>query len=82
MKDLKITAIEYAAGVKKLTEDGKKLFGAMVLEENFEPEHLELLQNVFGMLETSTRLVCEQAIMIQEINDKLDRLLAIKERES
>lgn len=74
--DLIKTANEYVEGVKKTTEDVKKMFGAMVLEEEFEPEHLELLQNVFGLLETSTRLVHDQASVIHEINEKLDRLLA------
>ena len=73
--DLRKTVSEYVAGVEKMTEECKKLFGAMVLEEDFEPEHLELLQNMFGMLEVSNRLVRDQANTICEINEKLDKLL-------
>ena len=76
--DLRTTAHEYVEGTKKMTEEFKKLFGEMVLEENFEPEHLALLQNMFGMIEVSTRLVKAQAETICEINNKLDRLLETK----
>lgn len=74
MKDLKIVANEYAKGVERMTEDVKKQFGAMVLEEDFEPEHLELIQKVFGIIELSNRLIVMQAETIQEINEKLDKL--------
>ena len=76
--DLKYTVKEYVDGVEKMTEEMKKLFGAMVIEEEFEPEHLELLQKMFGMIEVSNRLVRDQAYTIQEINDKLDKLLENK----
>lgn len=78
MRDLKNIANEYAKGVEKMTEDVKKQFGAAVLEEGFEPEHLELIQNMFGMIELSNRLVVAQAEMIQEINEKLDKLSVTK----
>lgn len=74
MRDLKNIANEYAKGVEKMTEEVKKQFGAVVLEDTFEPEHLELIQNMFGMIELSNRLVVAQAEMIQEINEKLDKL--------
>lgn len=77
--ELKTIANEYAEGVKKTTEEFKKFFGAMVLEEDFEPEHLEMLQNMFGMIELSNKLIVAQAQTIQEINEKLDRLLMEKE---
>ena len=76
--ELKTIANEYAEGVKKTTEEFKKFFGTMVLEEDFEPEHLEMLQNMFGMIELSNKLVVAQANTIQEINEKLDKLLADK----
>lgn len=66
---------EYTEGVEKMTEECKKMIGVMVLEEDFEPEHLNMLQNMFGMIEVSNRLVVEQAKTIQEINEKLDKLL-------
>ncbi len=76
--ELKTIANEYAEGVKKTTEEFKKFFGTMVLEEDFEPEHLEMLQNMFGMIELSNKLVVAQANTIQEIDEKLDRLLETK----
>ena len=77
--ELKTIAVEYAEGVKKTTEEFKKFFGAMVLEEDFEPEHFEMLQNMFGMIELSNKLIVAQANTIQNINDKLDMLLVEKE---
>ena len=76
--ELKTIAIEYAEGVKKTTEEFKKFFGTMVLEEDFEPEHLEMLQNMFGLIELSNKMVVAQANTIQEINEKLDKLLEDK----
>ena len=76
--ELKTIANEYAEGVKKTTEEFKKFFGTMVLEEDFEPEHLEMLQNMFGLIELSNKLVVAQANTIQEINEKLDLLLETK----
>ena len=72
--ELRTTVSEYVEGVNKVTEGFKKLFADMVFEESFEPSHIELLQSTFGLIETSTRLICDQAIMIQDINDKLDKL--------
>ena len=77
--ELKTVVNEYAEGVKKTTEEFKKLFGSMVLEEDFEPEHLGLLQNMFGLIELSNRLIVKQAETIQEINEKMDMLLVEKE---
>ncbi len=76
--ELNVIANEYAEGVKKTTEEFKKLFGAMVLEEDFEPEHLEMIQGLFGMVELANKLVVKQAETIQEINEKLDKLLGTK----
>lgn len=73
--DLITVANEYEMGVKSMSEELKKLFGEMVLEEDFDPEHLGLIQKLFGMVEMSNRLVVEQAKTIQEINNKLDKLL-------
>lgn len=78
MKELKTTANEFVVATKKMTEDLKGLLGGMVLESDFEPEHLALLQNAFSMLEVSTELVYAQACMIHEISGKLDRLLEAK----
>ena len=74
--DLRTTAHEYVDGTNKMTEEFKKMCGEMVLEETFKPEHLALLQSMFGMIEVSTRLVQQQANTIQEINEKMDKLLA------
>ena len=76
--ELNTIANEYAEGVKKTTEEFKKLFGAMVLEESFEPEHLGMIQNLFGTIELANKLIVKQAETIQEINGKLDRLLETK----
>lgn len=72
--DLITVANEYAEGVKGMSEELKKLFGEMVLEEDFDPEHLGLIQKLFGMVEMSNKLVVAQAKAIQEINNKLDKL--------
>ena len=74
MRDLKVIANEYAESVEKMTDELKKQFGAVVLEEDFEPEHLELLQSLFGMIEQSNALIVAQAETIHAINDKLDKL--------
>lgn len=80
--ELNTIANEYAEGVKKTTEEFKKLFGAMVLEETFEPEHLGMIQNLFGTLELGIKLIVKQAETIQEIKEKMDKLLKNKGKES
>lgn len=72
--ELKTTAKEFVEVSKKTTEEFKKFFGTMVFEGDFEPEHLEMLQNLFGTIELLNKLVATQAEMIQEINEKLDKL--------
>jgi hypothetical protein len=76
--ELKTIANEYAKGVEKTTDEFKKFFGAMVLEERFEPEHLEMIQNLFGVIDKANKLIVKQAETIQEINEKLDKLLENK----
>lgn len=80
--DLKNTVNEYVAGVEKMTDEFKKQFGAMLLDENIDSEQLDLFKGLFGMIEISNRLVREQALTIHEINEKLDKLLENQEKES
>lgn len=66
---------EYEYGFNNTTEKFKKFFGAMVLEEDFNAEHLELIQDLFSMLKLSNELIVAQAKTIQEIKVKVDTLL-------
>lgn len=73
---LSFTVKEFVEGMEKMTETCKKQFGAMLLDEEcLTGEQFELFQSMFGMIDVSTRLVRDQANTIQEINDKLDKLL-------
>lgn len=76
--ELKNTAKEYVEGVNKMTEQFKKKFGELVFDDDIDADVLDLFKSMFGMIDISTRLVAEQANTIQEINDKLDKLLADK----
>ena len=73
-KDLRVATREYVDGTEKVVEKLKKKVGELVLEEDFEPEHLELLQNAFGLIEASNRLIEAQAITICEIKDDMKEL--------
>lgn len=75
MKNLIVTANEYAEGVEKMTEVFKEKFGALVFDEDVDTDLLDLMKGMFGMIDISTRLIREQAETIQEINEKLDTLL-------
>jgi uncharacterized membrane protein len=75
--ELKVTANEYAKGVNEMTEQFKKKFGELVFDEDVDADVLDLIKSMFGMIDVSTRLVVQQAKTIQEINDKLDKLLGI-----
>ena len=76
--ELKNTAKEYVEGVNKMTEQFKKKFGELVFDDDIDADVLDLFKSMFGMIDISTRLVAEQANTIQEINEKLDKLLADK----
>ena len=76
--ELKITAKEYAEGVNKTTEQFKKKFGELVFDSDVDADVLDLIKSMFGLIDISTKLVVEQANTIQEINEKLDRLLETK----
>lgn len=78
--ELNVAVVEYVEGTKRMTEQFKKKFGEMVFEEEFDPEYLELFQNLFKMVEASNNLIQAQAMTIHEINKKLDRLLETKQR--
>lgn len=73
--ELKNTAKEYVEGVNKMTEQFKKKFGELVFDSDVDADVLDLFKSMFGMIDISTRLVVEQANTIQEINEKLDKLL-------
>lgn len=66
------TAIEYKKGIDKMTEQFKKKFGELVFDDGIDTELLELFKSMFGLIDISTKLVVEQAEMIQQINNKLD----------
>lgn len=76
--ELKITANEYAKGVNEMTDKFKKKFGELVFDSDVDAEILDFIKSMFGMIDVSTRLVVQQAETIQEINEKLDKLLANK----
>ena len=80
---LKNTVNEYVEGIEKMTEQFKKQFGAMLLEEDaLNGEQFELFQGMFGLMEVSTKLVRDQAEAICEINEKLDQVLFNQKIES
>lgn len=72
---LKDTVNEYVAGMDEMTAKFKKKFGELILDEDIDIELLELMRNMFGMIDISNRLVRDQAYTIQEIDEKLDQLL-------
>lgn len=76
--ELNITAREYADSINEMTGLLKKKIGEMVIDDEIDTEVLDLLKGAFSMIDVSTRLVRDQACMIQEINDKLDKLLESK----
>lgn len=82
MMDLKNTVNEYTEGMEKMTELFKKKFGELVFDEDVDADVLNLIKGMFGMVDVSSRLIKEQALTIQEINEKLDKLLEAKRNES
>ena len=80
--DLRKTANEYVEGIEKMNELFKKKFGELVFDDDIDTDVLDLIKSMFGMIDVSTRLVRDQANTIQDINEKLDKLLEIKEKES
>ena len=77
--ELKTIANEYAEDVKKMTEQFKKKFGEMVFDDDVDTDVLELMRNMFNLIDVSTQLVVAQSNAIQEINEKMDMLLVEKE---
>lgn len=80
--ELKNTANEFVENIEKVTEQFKKKFGEMVFDDDIDADLLDLLKTAFGTIDVLTRLTHDQACVIQDINEKLDRLLIIQEKES
>ena len=72
---LTTTAKEYGRKVSEVSELAKRKLGEMVIDADVEAEDLKLLKSMFEMIELSNQLICEQATAIQEINEKLDKLM-------
>jgi hypothetical protein len=78
--ELITTVHEFENEVKEMTGKFKKKLGEEVFDDEFDTETIELMTGLFKMLDTSTKLVVQQAETIHTINEKLDKLLAREER--
>ena len=73
--ELKKTVIEFEKSVDTTMEKCKAKLGEMIFEDEFDIDTVEFIKDVFQLCDVSMRLVKEQANSIQEINEKLDKLL-------
>lgn len=67
---------EYEQKMEKTQSALKKQFGEFALDEDFNGEQFELLKSAFEMIQAANKLVCAQAKVIQEMDKKLDKLMA------
>ena len=67
------TTIKFEEEVKELTKEFTREFATDVFD--MDEREFECMKKLFGLLNTSMELVKEQANTIDQINNKLDRLL-------
>lgn len=67
------TTIKFEEEVKELTKEFMREFATDVFD--MDEREFECMKKLFGLLNTSMELVKEQANTIDQINNKLDRLL-------
>ena len=73
------TARELKENVNNMMELCKRKLGEEVFgDESFDADAFELMSGMFRMCDLAMKLVCEQAETIDEINNKLDKLLETK----
>lgn len=67
------TTVKFEEEVKELTKEFMREFATDVFD--MDEREFECMKKLFGLLNTSMELVKEQANTIDQINNKLDRLL-------
>ena len=67
------TTVKFEEEVKELTKEFMREFATDVFD--MDEREFECMKKLFGLLNTSIELVKEQANTIDQINNKLDRLL-------
>ena len=67
------TTIKFEEEVKELTKEFMREFATDIFDMG--EKQFDLMKKLFGLLNTSMELVKEQANTIDQINNKLDRLL-------
>ena len=67
------TTIKFEKEVEELTKEIMKEFATDIFD--MDERQFDLMKKCFGLLNTSMELVKEQANTIDQINNKLDRLL-------
>ena len=67
------TTVKFEEEVKELTKEFMREFATDVFD--MDEREFECMKKLFGLLNTSMELVNEQANTIDQINNKLDRLL-------
>ena len=67
------TTIKFEEEVKELTKEFMREFATDVFD--MDEREFECMKKLFGLLNTSMELVKEEANTIDQINNKLDRLL-------
>ena len=65
--------VKFEEEVKELTKEFMREFATDVFD--MDEREFECMKKLFGLLNTSMELVNEQANTIDQINNKLDRLL-------
>lgn len=73
------TARELKESVNKMMDLCKRKLGEEVFDDkSVDAETIELMRGMFHMCDLAMELTCKQAETIDEINGKLDKLLAAK----
>ena len=67
------TTVKFEEEVNELTKEFMREFATDVFD--MDEREFECMKKLFGLLNTSMELVKEQANTIDQINNKLDRLL-------
>lgn len=76
---LAVKATKLTMEVNELKETMFNEFGADMFN-SMDGKTFEFIQKCFKVADHSMKIVEEQAVTIQKINEKLDKLLAIKDR--
>lgn len=72
------TVRELNESANKMLEVCKRKLGEELFDDNIDAETVEVMRDMFRMCDAAMKLVREQAETIDEINLKLDKLLATK----